>query len=82
MVEGDEPCMGFVYEGMDRCKEAIANAIDNVEIDYKEIWEVVDRRWKMMYRLLHATASYLDPRLFGIPRYQDEKNHEWTLRGY
>ena len=23
MVDGGKPCMGFIYEGMDRCKEAI-----------------------------------------------------------
>jgi hypothetical protein len=42
MVDGDKPCMGFVYEGMDCCKEAIASVFDNMEVDYQEIWEVVD----------------------------------------
>eukprot|EP00253_Pinus_taeda_P010127 PITA_10127 len=35
MVDGDKPCMGFVYESLDRCKEAIASAFNNVEADYK-----------------------------------------------
>jgi hypothetical protein len=73
MVDGDKPCMGFVYEGMDRCKEAIASAFDNIEADYQEIWEVIDRRWKMMHSPLHAAACYLDPRLFGVSRHQDEE---------
>jgi len=73
MVDGDKPCMGFVYEGMDRCKEAIASAFDNMEADYQEIWEVIDRRWKMMHSPLHAAACYLDPRLFGVSRHQDEE---------
>jgi hypothetical protein len=34
--------MGFVYEGMDHCKESIASAFDNIKVDYQEIWEVVD----------------------------------------
>ena len=27
MVDRDTPSMGFVYEGMDRCKEAIAKSL-------------------------------------------------------
>lgn len=73
MVDGDKHSMGFIYEAMDRCKEKIASAFDNVEADYKEIWEMVDQRWKMMHSPLHAAASYLDPTLFGIQRNQDEE---------
>ena len=46
MVDGDKPCMGFVYERIDRCKGAIASDFNNVEADYQEIWEVIDQRWK------------------------------------
>eukprot|EP00253_Pinus_taeda_P029681 PITA_29681 len=73
MVDGDKPCMGFVYESLDRCKEAIATAFNNVEADYKEIWDLIDHRWKMMHSPLHAVACYLDPRLFGLPRHKDEE---------
>jgi hypothetical protein len=73
MVDGDKPSIGFIYEGMDRCKEAIATAFDNVEANYQEIWEVIDRRWKMMHSPLHAAGCYLDPRLFGISRHQDDE---------
>jgi hypothetical protein len=73
MVDGDKPCMGFVYESIDRCKEAIATAFNNVEADYKEIWDLIDQRWKMMHSPLHAAACYLDPRLFGLPRHRDEE---------
>lgn len=58
--------MGFIYERMDGCKEAIANVFDNVEDDYKETWEVFDGIWKMMHNPSHASTCYLDPRLFGI----------------
>ena len=71
MVDSDTPCMGFVYEGMDRCKEAIAKSFNNVENEYMEIWEVIDERWKMLHSPLHAAACYLDPRLFGIERNDD-----------
>jgi len=73
MVDGDKPCMGFVYESIDRCKEAIASAFNNVEADYQEIWEVIDQRWKMMHCPLHAAACYFDPRLFGLSRQRDEE---------
>lgn len=73
MVDAGKPCMGFVYEGIDRCKDAIACAFNNMEVDYQEIWKVVDRRWKMMHSPLHAAACYLDPRLFEVSRHQDEE---------
>eukprot|EP00253_Pinus_taeda_P034484 PITA_34484 len=73
MVDGDKPCMGFVYESIDRCKETIATAFNNVDADYKEIWDLIDQRWKMMHSPLHAAACYLDPRLFGLPRHRDEE---------
>ena len=71
MVDSDTPCMGFVYEGMDSCKEAIAKSFDNMENEYMEIWKVIDERWKMLHSPLHAAACYLDPRLFGIERNND-----------
>jgi hypothetical protein len=72
MVDGDKPCTGFIYESMDRCKEAIASAFDNVEANYQEIWEVIDQRRKMMHSPLHAATCNLDPKLFGISRHRDE----------
>ena len=71
MVDSDTPSMGFVYEGMDCCKESIAKSFNNVENEYMEIWEMIDKRWKMLHSPLHAAACYLDPRLFGIQRHND-----------
>lgn len=71
MVDSDAPSMGFVYEGMDCCKEAIAKSFNNVQNDYMEIWEIIDERWKMLHSHLHAATCYLDPRLFGIQRNND-----------
>eukprot|EP01018_Ginkgo_biloba_P036986 Gb_28158 [translate_table: standard] len=42
LVDSDTPCMGFVYEGMERCKEAIARVFNNVIDDYQLIWNKVD----------------------------------------
>ncbi|GLJ27388.1 hypothetical protein SUGI_0537520 [Cryptomeria japonica] len=71
MVDGDTPCLGMLYESMDRCKESIQRALNNVEAEYMEIWETVDSRWKMMHTPLHASACYLEPKLFHIDRQAD-----------
>eukprot|EP01018_Ginkgo_biloba_P011628 Gb_02570 [translate_table: standard] len=73
LVDSDTPCMGFVYEGMERCKEAIEKVFNNVIDDYKLIWNMVDFRWKMMYSPLHAAACYLDPRSFAFKRNGDKE---------
>ena len=44
MVDLDVACMGFVYECVDRTKEQIANACDNDQSQYQQIWEIVDKR--------------------------------------
>eukprot|EP00253_Pinus_taeda_P024244 PITA_24244 len=72
MVDGDKPCMGFVYEIIDHCKETITSGFNNVDADYQEIWDLIDQRWKMMHSPLHAAECYLDPILFGLPRHRDE----------
>ncbi|KAL8456590.1 hypothetical protein ACS0TY_034718 [Phlomoides rotata] len=45
--------MGYIYEAMDRAKEAIANVFDKEE-DYKEAFEIIDRRWDCQ---LHKLAE-------------------------
>jgi hypothetical protein len=66
MVDSNTPSMGFVYEGMDCCKEAIEEFFNNVENEYMEIREVIDEIWKMLHISLHATTCYSDTRLFEI----------------
>jgi mevalonate kinase len=39
------PVMGYIYEAMDRCKEAIMNAFNHNESKYKDIFDIIDRRW-------------------------------------
>eukprot|EP01018_Ginkgo_biloba_P012213 Gb_25432 [translate_table: standard] len=72
LVDSDTPCMGYVYEGMEHCKEVIARVFNNVIDDYKLVW-MVDFRWKMMHSPLHAAACYLDPRSFGFKRNGDKE---------
>eukprot|EP01018_Ginkgo_biloba_P035440 Gb_17032 [translate_table: standard] len=73
LVDSDTPCMGFIYEGMERFKEVIARVFNNVIDDYKLIWDMVDFKWKMMHSPLYAAACYLDPKSFGIKRNGDKE---------
>eukprot|EP01018_Ginkgo_biloba_P032581 Gb_35676 [translate_table: standard] len=73
LVDSDTPYMGFIYEGMEHCKEVIARVFNNVIDDYKLVWNMVDFRWKMMHSPLHAATCYLDPRSFGFKRNGDKE---------
>lgn len=58
LVDGDEkPTMGFVYEAIDRAKQAIEKNC-RYHTHYNEI---IDRRWIFMHSDLHAagTSIYL-----------------------
>eukprot|EP01018_Ginkgo_biloba_P012932 Gb_37012 [translate_table: standard] len=73
LVDSDTPCMGFIYDGMDHCKEVITRVFNNLIDDHKLIWNMVDFRRKMMHSPLHATACYLDPKSFGLKRNGDKE---------
>ncbi|KAL4653643.1 hypothetical protein ACB092_01G319700 [Castanea dentata] len=46
LVDGEKrPAMGYIYEVMDRAKEAIEKSFNGREERYKEIFEIIDRRW-------------------------------------
>ncbi|XP_052178007.1 uncharacterized protein LOC127791885 isoform X2 [Diospyros lotus] len=60
----DKPAMPYIYEAMDRAKEAIAKSFDD-ERKYKQIFEIIDGRWNIqLHRPLHATGYYLNPEFF------------------
>ncbi|KAL8548056.1 hypothetical protein ACS0TY_007388 [Phlomoides rotata] len=65
LVDGEQkPAMGYIYEVMDRAKEAIANVFDKEE-DYKEAFEIIDRRWDcQLHKPLHAAGFFLNPQFF------------------
>ncbi|XP_022156081.1 uncharacterized protein LOC111023053 [Momordica charantia] len=65
LVDGDKPAMGYIYEAMDRAKEAIKSGFNGNEAKYRPIWEIVDKRWDcQLHRPLHAAGYYLNPSLF------------------
>lgn len=66
MVDGDEkPAMGYIYEAMDRAKEAIERSFNRNESEYERAFEIIDERWNcQLHRPLHAAGYYLNPELF------------------
>ena len=39
--------MEYIYEAMDRTKEAIEKSFNEREEKYKEIFEIIDQRWNV-----------------------------------
>ena len=53
--------MGYIYEGMDRVKEAIKAKYVGVEENYGPIWDIIDRRWQnQLHKPIHAATYYLN----------------------
>lgn len=66
LVDGErKPPMGYIYEAMDRAKEAIEKSFGGNEARFKEIFEIIDRRWDVqLHRPLHAAGYFLNPEFF------------------
>ncbi|KAL0461334.1 UNVERIFIED_CONTAM: hypothetical protein Slati_0021000 [Sesamum latifolium] len=66
LVDGErKPPMGYIYEAMDRAKEAIAASFSNIEEKYKDVFALIDARWNVqLHRPLHATSYYLNPEFY------------------
>jgi hypothetical protein len=53
----DKPQMGYLYEALDRAKEAIKR---NCRQDYKKWWKIIDHRWdNQLHRDIHAAGMFL-----------------------
>ncbi|XP_020222646.1 uncharacterized protein LOC109805096 isoform X2 [Cajanus cajan] len=60
-----KPAMGYIYEAMERAKEAIQNSFNHNEEKYKDIFAIVDRRWDcQLHHPLHAAGYYLNPEFY------------------
>lgn len=60
-----KPAMGYIYEDMDRAKEAIKASFNDKEEKYKEVFEIIDRRWEcQLHHPLHAAGHFLNPGIF------------------
>ena len=48
LVNGEKKApMGYIYEAMTRAKETIVKGFLGNEEKYKEIFEIIDRRWEI-----------------------------------
>jgi hypothetical protein len=66
LVDGENPTMGYLYEAMDRAKEAIHRYYENKGEEgftrRAEIWSVIDEQWNnTLHHLIHAAGLYLNP---------------------
>ena len=60
----EKPCMGNLYDLMNKAKEKISmNCVYN-EKKYGPIWKRIDERWTgQLNRPLHVVGYYLNPQL-------------------
>ncbi|RDX65655.1 hypothetical protein CR513_55672, partial [Mucuna pruriens] len=57
--------MGYIYEAMDRVKEAIQKAFNGNENKYEDIFAIIDRRWDCQFHHPpHAASYFLNPEFF------------------
>ncbi|XP_075106968.1 uncharacterized protein LOC142179961 [Nicotiana tabacum] len=66
LVDGErKPPMGYIYEAMDRAKEAIEKAFDHDRRKYGRVFEIIDERWMdQLYQPLHAAGHILNLEFF------------------
>ena len=65
-VDGEKKLViEYIYEAMDRAKEAIENSFNEREEKYKEIYEIIDQRWEcQLHQPLHAFDYFLNLEYF------------------
>lgn len=65
LVDGDKPPMGYVFEAMERAKQAIAKHYNIDKAKYQPLWDLIDRRWTFqLHSSLHAAAYYFNPKFW------------------
>lgn len=65
IVDGDKNPMGFLYEAIDRAKEAIQHLYRSNDTKYRPIRNISDRRWhRQLHQHIHAAAYFLNPKYY------------------
>ncbi|KAJ9682088.1 hypothetical protein PVL29_018125 [Vitis rotundifolia] len=66
LVDGEKKApMGYIYEAMNRAKDTIMRSFNGNEEKYKEIFNIIDKRWEIqLHRPLHAAGYFLNPEFF------------------
>jgi hypothetical protein len=77
LVDGDTPCMGKVYEGMDCMIEHI-QALELDESKINSLKEMCIKRWDQFHVLLAAATYILDPEFQGKGQERDRE----VVRGW
>ncbi|KAK4791950.1 hypothetical protein SAY86_022385 [Trapa natans] len=61
----DKPFTGYIYETMDKAKEAIQKALNNKKSQYMPFWEAIDDIWNNhLHSPLHAAGYFFNPDFF------------------
>ncbi|GAV80559.1 LOW QUALITY PROTEIN: DUF659 domain-containing protein/Dimer_Tnp_hAT domain-containing protein, partial [Cephalotus follicularis] len=73
LVDGEKkPPIGYVYEAMNRVKEAIMKDFSRNEEKYREIFAIIDRMWEVQLHLpLHAAGYFLNPKFYNTNKNVD-----------
>ncbi|CAN6476522.1 unnamed protein product [Victoria cruziana] len=64
------PSIGYLYEVMDKAKEAIRDQLKGKKKLYMPVWKVIDNRWSGLHRPLHAATYYLNPAIKYQPNFK------------
>ncbi|KAK4393984.1 hypothetical protein Sango_1869200 [Sesamum angolense] len=71
--------MSYIYEAIDKAKEAIAASFSNIEEKYKDVFALIDAIWNaQLHRPLHAASYYLNLEFYNAnPNVeQDEERYD------
>eukprot|EP00258_Populus_trichocarpa_P049868 XP_024465887.1 uncharacterized protein LOC18102381 [Populus trichocarpa] len=70
----EKPSMGYLYEAMDKAKEAIKTRLKNRVSQYGPYIRVIDARWdKQLHSPLHAAGCFLNPGIYFRPSFSKQK---------
>ncbi|XP_049934775.1 uncharacterized protein LOC126410236 [Nymphaea colorata] len=70
----DRPSIGYLYEAMDKAKEAIRDNLKEKKKLYMPIWKIIDKRWTgQLHQPLHAAAYYLNPAIRFSPTFKKDR---------
>ncbi|XP_049936976.1 uncharacterized protein LOC126410646 [Nymphaea colorata] len=76
----DRPSIGYLYESMDRAKEAIRDNMKGKKKLYMPIWKIIDGSWSgQLHRPLHAAAYYLNPAIRFLPTFKKDREVEYGM---